>query len=149
MQIELWHIILFALVTASLHAWMEVEIEGPHGWAEKLPTKIYTGKFVRWVFGSHVTGYHLAMLLTVVSIAHLPAFFVRPWSWNAEFVVLGYSILHFALEDFLWFVLNPAFGIKKFSAQHVWWHRRWLLRVPLAYWLSFPLSIVLLTRGSA
>lgn len=37
------------------------------------------------------------------------------------------------LEDFLWFVLNPAFGLVKFRPGHIPWHKYWLFFAPVDY----------------
>jgi len=44
--------------------------------------------------------------------------------------------------DFLWFVINPHYGIKKFRPNCIAWHKRWLLGVPLDYWGSVALSFL-------
>jgi hypothetical protein len=36
-------------------------------------------------------------------------------------------------EDFLWFVLNPAFGLVRFTQIDIPWHKPWLLGVPTDY----------------
>lgn len=46
---------LIPLVLAHL----EIQIEGSHGWAEKLPTWRWDSRAVRRWFGKPVTGYHL------------------------------------------------------------------------------------------
>jgi hypothetical protein len=38
-----------------------------------------------------------------------------------------------SIWDFLWFVLNPAFGWDNFRPENVWWHRGWLGRIPIDY----------------
>ncbi len=144
---SLFALLLFALLTASLHAWMEIEIEGPNGWAAKLPTKRYDTTLARLIFGVPITRYHLVMMATILAFAHLPALFVAPWTFAHELVVFGYVILHFTLEDFLWFVFNPAYGIRKFSKQNIWWHSRWFLGLPLAYWTGLPVGLALLLLG--
>ena len=49
---------LIALVLAHL----EIQIEGPHGWAEKLPTWRWDSRRIRRWFGKPVTGYHLCLI---------------------------------------------------------------------------------------
>ena len=134
----------FTLLTAGLHARMEIEIEGPNGWAANLPTKRYDTKLSRLIFGVPITRYHLVMMATVFAFAHLPALVVHPWTVQHELFVLGYAILHFCLEDFLWFAFNPAFGVKKFTHENIWWHSRWFLGLPLAYWTGIPAATLLL-----
>ena len=47
-------------------AYLEVQIEGSHGWAARLPTWRYKIGCIE------VTGYHLALLSTLFLFAHLP-----------------------------------------------------------------------------
>lgn len=140
-------LIALVCVTAGLHAWMEIEIEGPHGWASKLPTAPFDNAITRILFGSPITRYHVAMGLTILAFAHIPVLFVQPWSVANELIIIGYTILHLTLEDFLWFVFNPAFGLRKFKREHIWWHKRWIFKLPLGYWIAMPLSLFLILVG--
>jgi hypothetical protein len=40
------------------------------------------------------------------------------------------------LEDFLWFVLNPAYGLEHFSAAYIPWHKHWWWFAPSDYWIA-------------
>ena len=57
----------FLFVLALILAELEVQIEGPAGWAEKLPTwrakegKWYSKGFQKMLSNKPMTGYHLAM----------------------------------------------------------------------------------------
>ena len=61
-----------------------------------------------------------------------------------ELRLFGGYLLFWVLEDMLWFVLNPHYGWKKFTKDHVWWHRHWALGVPVDYWIGGALAIALL-----
>lgn len=136
---------IFLFLSASLHAKLEIEIEGRHGWAEKLPTRHFRFALMRY-FSEHgyVTGFHLYTILFVFTLMHFPVFFVEQWSLNMELFVLGFFLLHVTLEDFLWFMYNPAFGLKRFSPKYIWWHKHWFLGVPISYWLGVPVGLLLL-----
>ena len=80
---------LFLFGYALLFALVEIEIEGPHGWAERLPTwfrittptaRIY-GLFMR---GKPLTGYHAVMFVLPLWSFHIGFFGGVPWSWAAE-----------------------------------------------------------------
>lgn len=59
--------------------------------------------------------------------------------------MLSFFILFWILEDWLWFVLNPAYGIRKFRKEHVWWHAKdWWWIMPRDYWIFLPVGIWLL-----
>lgn len=47
------------------------------------------------------------------------------------------------VEDFLWFVLNPAFGIGRFDLVHVPWHKHWIAFAPTDYWTMSVLACAL------
>jgi len=133
----------FVLLAAYTFARVEIEIEGPHGWAASLPTWRISNRWTKIFYGNRpLTGYHLWLQLFVLVLAHTPIalFFVR-WSWSAELRIVGFVIVFFLVEDFLWFVLNPAYGIRRFRRQHIWWHEpTWWWIMPRDYWLFFALG---------
>jgi hypothetical protein len=135
------------LVTAAfLFALVEVQVEGPHGWASRLPTWRYERPWTRKVLGARaVTGYHLYVHLFFLVMVHLPFILgtVRP-SLPLELRILSFVILFWILQDFLWFVLNPSFGIARFRREYVWWHApNWWGLMPRDYWLFGPLGVLL------
>ena len=110
---------LFVVIYAVLYSALEIEIEGPAGWAKNLPTVP--------MLGTKFTGYHLLMNITVIgSVAY--AVWPRRGFWHAVFYVAAW----FLIEDFMWFVYNPNFGISKYNRKHVTWHGDvWPLGIPL------------------
>lgn len=111
--------IVFVVVYAVLYAALEIEIEGPAGWAKNLPTVP--------MFGTKFTGYHILMNLTVIgSLAY--AIYPRKGFWHTLYYVTAW----FLVEDFMWFVYNPNFGLGKYNKKHVPWHGNcWPLGIPL------------------
>jgi hypothetical protein len=142
-----WILLLFAY--SLLFALVEIEIEGAHGWAEKLPTWYrvtpwYARLFAVVLSGKPLTGYHLTMLPISLLSFHLGLAFGLPWSWALEARLLAAYMVFNVVWDFLWFVLNPHFGWRRFHKGGVWWHDRlWLGRFPIDYWNGFALSFVL------
>ena len=63
---------------AFILAHLEIQIEGPHGWAEKLPTWRWDGPGVRRWFGKPVTGYHLCLVTCILLFLHVPSSTVAP-----------------------------------------------------------------------
>ena len=53
-------------------------------------------------------------------------------------------MLFWIVEDFLWFVFNPAYGIARFDPAHVAWHKHWLWHAPVEYWIFTPVAFALL-----
>jgi hypothetical protein len=133
---------------AVLMAAVEIEIEGAYGWAEKLPTPYrvsgpFAQRFGLVLGGKPLTGYNLLMFTATLVAFHLPFAFSAPWSAATELALLAAWVSWSALWDFLWFLLNPAYGWRRFRPGNVWWHARWLWRLPLDYWLAAAASLVL------
>ena len=131
-------IVIYLLVTALVFARLEIEIEGPNGWAANLPTWRINNRWTRLFYGSRpLTGYHLWMQIFVLLMVHVPLVLqASMWSWGMELRVASFYILFFLFEDFLWFILNPAFGIRRFRKEHIWWHApTWWWVMPRDYWV--------------
>lgn len=129
--------ILYIIGAAFFWAKMEIEIEGEHGWAANLPTWRIENHFLLDILygGRPLTGYHFWAFTFMFGSFHLPFFWIGKWWWQGELRVIGGYYLFWILEDFLWFVLNPHFGWKKFSHENIWWHKKWLLGLPVDYWI--------------
>jgi hypothetical protein len=140
-------LIAFILLLSILLALWEIQIEGKDGWATNLPAwRIKNGLIVKIFGGRPVTGYHIFMTLFMIAIIHLPLFFT-PWSWRLESLLIGFYLGMLLLEDFLWFVLNPHYGIKNFRRGKIWWHKNWLGPVPLLYWIMLVPVVLLIYLG--
>jgi hypothetical protein len=103
-----------------------------------LPTWRICNRWTKIFYGCRpLTGYHFWLQLFVFLIAHLTfALGLSRWSWAMELRVIGFVIIFFLIEDFLWFVLNPAFGIRRFRREHIWWHApTWWWIMPRDYWV--------------
>lgn len=146
------HVIAFAylvLVSASL-ALLEIQIEGSDGWAKGLPTWHIENKWTKNFLGTKpLTGYHLYLIVFVLLFAHI-AYFLGLAIPNlaSEMRLLSFLTLLSVVEDFLWFVLNPAYGIKKFKPQYIWWHSSsWWWIMPREYLIlgSIGISLYLLS----
>lgn len=144
----LTHCVFFGGVVSSslLFALAEVQIEGSQGWAADLPTWRVRNRVSRLFLGSKpATGYHLYMFTTLLLLCHAPylAGTARP-TLPAETRLLSFFVLFCVLEDFLWFVVNPAFGLSRFKPKEIWWHRdSWLWIAPRDYFLFVPIGLVL------
>ena len=138
--------IAWVLLLGLFFAETEIQIEGPAGWAANLPTWRIEKHWLLDVFwgGRAMTGYHAWVFPFIALFFHFPLFFVGHWSWRAQCRVLGCMMLFWISEDFLWFALNPAYGLSRFSAAEVPWHKHWLLGAPTDYWTFALIAIVLL-----
>ncbi len=134
----------FLVVASTLFALLEIEIEGPTGWAHNLPTWRIENRWTRLLFGARpITGYHVYVQLFLAVLLHAPyAFgFVQP-SWSNELRILAFAMLFWVLEDFLWFVFNPAYGLRAFTRDRIWWHApNWWWIMPRDYWIFTPAGI--------
>jgi len=139
-------LVFMAFLSLILALW-EIQIEGKEGWAAKLPTwRIEKGWVVRIFGGRPITGYHVFMSLFMIAVIHLPLFFVS-WSWRLESLLIGFLVGMLLLEDFLWFVLNPHYGIKNFRRGKIWWHKNWWGPVPMLYWIMIVFAALLIYLG--
>lgn len=133
---------LMALVLAVL----EIQIEGPHGWAAKLPTwrpglSHWLGRFLHRVTGGEeATGYHLALDAVLLLFFHWPYVWFHTWSLANELYLLGFFVWFTVLWDFLWFVLNPHHSLRDFGPAQATWHKAWVGRVPVKYLVGTAIS---------
>lgn len=125
---------IFIFILGLLLALVEIEIEGRNGWAEKLPTWYKTKGFVTRVFsffnsGKPMTGYHLFLQLFVLLLFHFHFFLGVEWSLGGELVALSLHSLFLFIWDYLWFILNPHYGVRNFRKTNVWWFSKssWFL----------------------
>ncbi|HWB54126.1 MAG TPA: hypothetical protein VG722_08035 [Tepidisphaeraceae bacterium] len=130
--------VLYVLVTAFAFARLEIQIEGPAGWAENLPTWRISNRWTDLLYGCRpLTGYHFWVQIFLLLMVHLPfALGFCAWTWPLELRALAFLIFFYLTEDFLWFVINPAYGIRRFRPEHIWWHARtWWWVMPRDYWI--------------
>jgi hypothetical protein len=137
--------IFFVLWLSYCLAMLEIQIEGAHGWAEQLPVWRLSmdNWFSKILFSDRpLTGYHVWMVSFLVSMLHLIYVFVLP-SWNIELQIIAFFCFFSVSEDFLWFVLNPAFGIRNFRPDKIWWHAKsWWIFAPRDYYLLVSIGVI-------
>ncbi len=140
---------LFWFVMALVIAGLEIEAEGKYGWAEKMPTWYRTDGWVARLYGlamagKPLTGYHSFMFILPLLIFHSQFFQGLTWSLNQELLIFSLYFAFAPLWDFLWFVLNPHYGLENFNKEKIWWHAKsyWILgKVPLDYVLGWGFSL--------
>ncbi len=140
--------IIFLVLVSVIAANLEIQIEGKDGWAGKLPTWRMKNKIVSFFFGQYeLTGYTLYMNLFVLCFLHFPFVFDLYWNLASELRVLSFFLFFWLLEDFLWFVFNPHYGIKKFNKGNISWHQSWFLGLPTPYYKFFFGGLLLLVAS--
>jgi len=132
-------------IIAIIYSLIEIEIEGPEGWAKHLPT---TKNFL-----GHLTLYHFYMLLFMFCVfifIFYPRMLVTANSKDKidlKTIILYavfYTFAWFLIEDFLWFVLNPGYTFKNYDGNHIPWHKSWFLGIPTQYYFGFVVIAIVL-----
>ena len=124
---------------ALILALLEIQIEGPHGWAEKLPTWRWDSPGIRRWFGKPVTGYHICLVTCILLFLHVPQFYDGSWEREADLIAMFFFLT--VTWDFLWFVCNRHFGVRRFRKGQIWWFPSWAFGVPQPYFLGITLSL--------
>jgi len=134
---------LFLFLICFLLANLEVQIEGQNGWAANLPTWRIMDPRLTWLFGGRpVTGYHVFLNLLLLTFFHLPMVFTH-FTWRKEVALLSGFGMIAVCWDFLWFVINPHFGLAKYSAEFIWWFKHWRLGFPIDYYWGLLASFII------
>jgi len=136
---------------AFFFANVEVQIEGGAGWAESLPTWRIDQHWLLDIFwgGRPMTGYHAWVFSFMFLALHFPFFAGLKWTWRNQLRIIAGLQLFWIIEDFIWFVINPAFGLAKFNAENIPWHIEWIWFMPTDYWTFTITAIVLLSISFA
>jgi hypothetical protein len=151
-ELEIGRTVLLFLWAFGL-AGIEIEIEGGVGWAERLPTwylnRGLTGRIYGIVMGQRpLTGYHVYAFTIPMLILHLSYVMGVDWSVAAELRTIATYFVLAVIWDYLWFVLNPAYTVRRFRRGNVWWFEvPWIWRFPLDYYLGVGFSMVLVAIG--
>ena len=152
-EVDVGRTILLFLWAFGL-AGIEIEIEGGVGWAERLPTwylkRGLTGRIYGIVMGQRpLTGYHVYAFTIPMLILHLPYVMGVHWTLAGELRTVATYFVLAVVWDYLWFVLNPAYTVKRFRRGNVWWFEvPWIWRFPLDYYLGVAFSLVLVALAA-
>ena len=124
-------LLAFVIVAATFFAQVEIQIEGTQGWAAGMPTWRIEKHWLLDLFwgGRPMTGYHAWCFSFIALIFHAAVFISGRWTWRLEGRILGCVMIFWIIEDFLWFVLNPAWTLTRFDAAHIPWHKFWFCGV--------------------
>ncbi len=136
----------FMLWLAFAWAKVEIAIEGGHGWAELLPTwRLPAHHWASMMFtgGRTLTGFHMWINIFILSSLHFLFLFID-YSVKTELFIIAFYLMFLVAEDFIWFVVNPAFGITKFHPKYIWWHKdHWWIFMPRDYYVLTAISALL------
>lgn len=127
---------IYTYVYALLFSLLEIEIEGENGWCKKIPTfTIKKGIFKNFTF------YHIIMNVIVILTNIFFEFLHNGFNINSLLYSIFYVTLWFLTEDFLWFVLNPFYTLKKYNKDSIIWHSNqlWILGMPMHNYICFTI----------
>ena len=139
-------IVLFLIILAAIHAKLEIMIESKYGWALRLPCWRLDNWFTNLLLGKELTGYHFWMLTMFIFIFHSSFLFID-WTFKKELLLLGLYFLYWIAEDLLWFIESKYYGLRNFKKGHIFWHKRWLLGLPISYIWGIIIGTILLILG--
>lgn len=134
------NLIIFFMIILSLasFSFAEAYVEGRNAWdKKKLGWKFKIGRFT-------FTGYHFHIFYIT-----FPLLLLTPLILNFSKVLLGTIISAYALglviEDFLWFVVNPAVKFSELNpkfADYYPWTKIGKLQIPTFYIIGILISIL-------
>ena len=75
---------------------------------------------------------------------HLPQIY-SGFSLEEEAKAIAFYFFLAVFWDFLWFVWNPYYGVKRFRKGLIWWYPSWLLGLPTAYFGGIVVSAMVYT----
>ena len=138
--------LFWTIVLALFFAQVEIQIEGPEGWGAGLPTWRIEHHWLLDLFwaGRPMTGYHAWVFPFIALFFHFPLFLMQAWSLRTEARIIACLIVFWIVEDFSWFLMNPAFGFSHFDPRYALWHKHWFAGAPVDYWLGGLAALTLL-----
>jgi len=137
--------VAWVLVMALFFAEVEIQIEGAAGWAAQLPTWRIESHWLLDIFwgGRPMTGYH-AWVFSFMALAFFaPLAFNGRWRAREMALALGGLMLFWIVEDYAWFLLNPAYGWARFEPAQVPWHKHWWFGAPTDYWIGLAGALLI------
>ena len=138
---------LYTILLACVTALYEIQIEGSDGgWAKNLPTFRIHNRFKFLLGNKPLTGYHICLLSLFFIVFH-GTFLNMRWTIFEEMKTLGLYFWFFVIEDFMWFVFNPSFSVKRFFNRDISWHSRWTFGLPTSYVYGIIIGTTLLILG--
>ncbi len=142
----------WAVLMGLFFANAEIQIEGGAGWAASLPTWRIEKHLLLDLFwgGRAMTGYHAWVFTFMILVFLMPLAFNGRWRGRDLLLALAGLLVFWIAEDFLWFVLNPAFGLARFDADSAFWHKNWVWGAPVDYWVGGAVAaLIVLQRHRA
>lgn len=139
-------IISFLILLAAIHAKMELMSEGKMGWGLRFPCWRINNALIRLLIGKELTGYHFYMCIMFLLLFHSPYLFIV-YTLKRELTIIGLYFWYWVFEDFFWFIESKNYGLRNFKPGRIYWHKRWLGKIPVSYWWGMIIGTLLLLGG--
>jgi len=115
----------------------EAYVEGRNPWdRRKLGCKIKFGKYV-------LTGYHFFLFVIMLPLLFSLPLIIYGWDLKLFGILLSAYFSGTVIEDFTWFLVNPAVSIKKDFNPRFASYYPWLKIGKFQIPLSYPLEILI------
>jgi len=114
---------VFELFAFSVLAFAEAEVEGKFGGGGKNARFFKFGPFT-------VRRYHFYFLYFAIPLFLLLPLIAAGFTWRLLGTIAIGALIGGIFEDFLWFVANPNYGVKKFNRKDAYW-LRWIKFGPI------------------
>ena len=127
------------LIAFSVLALAETEIEGKYGGGGK------NAKFFK-LGALKVRLYHFYFMYIAIPLFLLLPLIAAGFSWRLFGILSAGAFIGGILEDFLWFVANPHYGIKKFNSKDGYW-LKWVKigKIELPYfYITHPIVAIII-----
>lgn len=132
---------LFPVIWAAMiaNSFWEAYVEGKHAWDEgKLGWKLDLG-FIK------LTAYHFWLFWVMWPLLLSMPLILTGWNSELFGILASAYFSGLVVQDFFWFVVNPAFDLKHFDPKHVKWYP-WLsigrIHIPLFYLVGIGLALL-------
>jgi len=135
-----WLIFVVIQMAMIACAFWEAYIEGPEGWAaHQVGWKIKFGSFT-------YTAYHFWLYWVMIPLLLALPLVADGWDAHLFWVLVFAYTIGATIEDFMWFVVNPVYPLKKFNRHKTAWHS-WVkivkVDIPTSYIIRAIVSIVI------
>ncbi|MBU1446200.1 hypothetical protein KKD70_02980 [Patescibacteria group bacterium] len=131
-------VIAFALIV------IENKLEVKYKFAKKIHNLRIKSRFTSFVFGGkEISGYFIFVMIGLFLFLHIPFLITASWSIGAESEIFAVLLLAGIFWDFLWVVLNPYYGVRKFNQKHLYWYEAWVAGIPVEYARTFGLAAMI------
>ena len=135
-------LLIFLWIYAAMiaMAFWEAYVEGRHPWdLRKLGWKLKLGKFVLPAYHFYLFAVMLPLLLTLPLI-------IYGWDLKLAGILISAYFSGIVLEDFCWFVVNPAVKVKEFwsgfTDYYPWIKVKEKKIIPLGYIIFLTIAIL-------